>query len=188
MTYDFTDINLIREMALTFYDLADTSNTAVFPGLHFTCSGSITSIWFIASEVEGNNSDEEPVYPEFQLREEGSIARISRTQFTQYDGDIRDTRTPSNDEDSLQLISNNGDISLYKYTLENPLEFEVGDILGLAYTHSASIGVRSLIDGGVRNYVLTRFQNYLYSPGSGWDREPLIALEGMTSHESGQVL
>ena len=177
-----TDVELIRARALTLYNLTGTGSAAVFPELSFTCSGSITSIWFIASELDnddsGDSGDGGTIYPEFRLWEDGRVKKIQQMRAARYRGNIRDTRSPPSDGSGLHVdISDDDDISLYEYRLENPMHFEAGDVLGLEQYQSL-LAVQSLSGGGVRNYVSFNSFNYIYLPNLGLDTEPLIALEG----------
>ena len=178
--YAGTDIEIIQEKALSLYDVVYANritNSVVFPELHFKCSGSITSVWFIATVNESSSSGHEDMYPEFQLWQRNTTMRGSPTH---YHGVVRDSRLPV--ASRVHERVSRSDMALYEYRLEDPMHFELGDVLGLHQTQNSSLLVQYLNGGGVRNYI---FQNstanvstFVYTPNSSPLLEPLLALEG----------
>ena len=151
----------------------------MFPDLRFTCSGDITSIWFIATESNADIDENEAVYPEFRVWRSSRIVPVRSTQLTRYLGAVRDSRTPSSSGAGIHVNTTGDDLSLYEYKLEVPMHFEEGDVLGMSQTQFSPLIVRYLDGGGVRTYAFVgRFQSYIYAPDNGWDLEPLLALEG----------
>ena len=180
------DIEDIREIGLTLHEgvaTSDNTDSTVYPQLHFTCSGSITSFWFIASEREGPTISE-PNYLEFQLWR-GNRFDVRFARFIRYhihNGTVVERISPSSSGAGLHLEVSGEDVSLYQFVLEQPILFEAGDILGIEQTSQSPLQLWSLIDGGVRNYEWTRirrtFHTRAYRTNFSLDREPLVALEG----------
>ena len=181
--YAGTDIKVIKEKALSFYEILDTDHTTrsiVFPELRFKCSGSITSVWFIATENEGSSSYYEDRFPEFQLWQRKMTIG---GPLTLYHGALKDSRSPVSSRVNVNISSS--DMALYEYKLDEPMHFEVGDVLGVNQTQQSQLLVQYLNGGGVRSYI---FQNstantssFAYTPNSGLELEPLLALEGEPS-------
>ena len=180
MIYAGTDIELIQEKALSLYDVVDashTTNSVVFPELHFKCSGSITSIWFIATENGNSSSDHNDTYPEFQLWQGNTTMR---GPLTRYHGAVKGSRSPV--ASRLLVNVSRSDMALYEYRLEDPMHFQSGDVLGVNETEDSSLLVKYLSGGGAMNYL---FQNstanvstFVHTPNSNLEFEPLLALEG----------
>ena len=182
VSYAGTDIEEIRERALSLYDVIDASGTpysVVFPELRFTCSGNITSVWFIASENEDHwTGDVVAPYPEFQLWQRGRTRRFRVSFISRYRGEIKEFRSPPA-SGFVHMNISSSDMALYEYRLEDPMQFEAGDVLGMYQWQLSPLLVRYLNGGGVRNYVFSNeFGNYVYTPNGNWDLEPLLALNG----------
>ena len=188
MTYIGTDIQDIRENVLALYEgdsEIDNSRSTVYPDLQFTCSGNITSIWFIASgrdpPVVGDAD-----YLEFQLWRNNRLARIQIVSVL-IDGDLSERISPPSSGAGLHVNSNYDDLSLYQFVLEEPVQFERGDILGISQTSQSPLELWTLSGGGVRNYRwLLLFQRLFaraYTPNvAGLNREPMVAIEGEFHH------
>ena len=172
------DIEEIRQDALTVYDgINATAQSTVYPDLRFTCSGSISSIWFVASEREGDSNP--PVYAEFRLWRGSRIRQNS--QISIYNGNVRDRRSPPSSGDGLHVDISGEDVMLYQYVLEDPLHFEEGDVFGINQDQESTLEILSLDGGGVRNYRLVSIRRRLaraYAPDGRFDLEPLVAIEG----------
>lgn len=174
MSYAGTNIDVIRERALWFYDVVQyNTRGVVFPDLRFNCTGSITSVWFIASENESGFSASARVnYPEFRLWTRGNIS--TGIGLSSYQGAVKYSRSPPLSRMGLHVHVNGSDMALYEYRLEEPMPFETDDVLGIRLQRSL-LQINYLKGGGVRNYLFRR-RIYTYFPGSDW--EPLLALEG----------
>ena len=173
MSYAGTDIDVIRERALWFYDVAQyNTRGVVFPDLRFNCTGSITSVWFIATENESFSASARVNYPEFQLWTKGNIS--TGRGLSSYHGDIKYSRSPPPSRMGLHMHVNGSGMALYEYRLEEPMPFETDDILGV-WLRRSLLQINYLKGGGVRNYSFKR-HIYTYFPSSDW--EPLLALEG----------
>ena len=184
------DIEDIREIGLTLHEgvaTSDNTDSTVYPQLHFTCSGSITSIWFIASDREGP-AISEPNYLEFQLWRDNRFVQFIRYHI--HSGTVVERISPSSSGAGLHLEVSGEDVSLYQFVLEQPILFEAGDILGIEQTSQSPLQLWSLIDGGVRNYEWMRirgaFLTRAYRANFSLDREPLVALEGEWCTHSAQ--
>ena len=96
----------------------------LFPGMNFTCNGSIQSLIF-GAQWQGNSSS----FPELQ------IWRLSGSQSYSKVGGT--------------LINMTGENSLkfYQYTLTSPLAFGKGDILGYYQPASSQLGLYFELDG-----------------------------------------
>ena len=178
VVYGGTGIEEIREGALSLYNATDASirERVIFPDLRFICPGTITTVWFIARSRDTNTRIE---YPEFQLWYRGSITNetLFDTLWNRYKGRIKEKRSPAADGSSLSIKVNSSVAILYEYRLEEPMQFEAGDILGMKHPSRSPLLVQYLNGGRVRNFQWF-FQKFLYGPSVGLDREPLISLGG----------
>ena len=177
------DVEEIREDALALYDGINASmQSTVYPSLRFTCSGSITSVWFVASESEAQTS--EPDYPEFVLWTNNRIIVIG-SQVSLHRGSLKDRRSPPSSGAGLHVYSSSDDLSLYQYVLDDPMDFGEGDVFGIIQNSQSLLEIWSLDGGGVRNYIFAPvFRNGVflfrraYALDGRSDLEPLVAIEG----------
>ena len=79
----------------------------IFPGMNFTCNGSIQSLIFWA-QWQGNSSS----FPELQIWRQNGSQSYSKVRAT------------------LINVTGENTSQLYQYTLTSPLAFKAGDILG----------------------------------------------------------
>ena len=96
----------------------------LFPGMNFTCNGSIQSLIF-GAQWQGNSSS----FPELQIWRPSGSQSYSKVGGT--------------------LINMTGENSLkfYQYTLTSPLAFGKGDILGYYQPASSQLGLYFELDG-----------------------------------------
>ena len=174
------DVEEIREGALALYEGINASiQSTVYPSLRFTCSGSITSVWFVASEGEADTS--EPDYPEFLLWRNNRIIMLG--QVSLHRGSLKDRRSPPSNGDGLHTYSSGDDLSLYHYVLDDPMDVE-GDVFGINQNLQSLLEIWSLDGSGVRNYRFVSVVNGVrqlgraYATDGRFDLEPLVALEG----------
>ena len=97
---------------------------AIFPGMNFTCNGSIQSLIF-GAQWQGNSSS----FPELQ---------IWRPRGNQSYSKVRCTVINMTGESSLKL---------YQYTLTSPLAFGKGDTLGYYQPASSQLGLYFELNG-----------------------------------------
>ena len=120
------DVEEIREGALALYDRINASiQSTVYPRLQFTCSGSITSVWFIASEREADTS--EPDYPEFLLWRDNNIIIVEGSHVSLHRGIPKDRRSPPSNGAGLHTYSSGDDLSLYQYVLDDSMDVKEGE-------------------------------------------------------------
>ena len=96
----------------------------IFPGMNFTCNGSIQSLIF-GAQWQGNSSS----FPELQIWRQNGNHSYSK---------VRGTLINMTGENSLNL---------YQYTLTSPLAFGKGDILGYYQPASSQLGLYFELDG-----------------------------------------
>ena len=170
---------VIREQAQLMFDIQDAGSNEwiVVPDLTFSCAGSISVIWLLARET-GSSSD--TVFPEFQLWTNGNIIDIGLLKT--YEGRIKESRSPDS-QSTLILIESNGDVGLYKYTLQQPLQFALGDVFGMRHFDSSAITVQFQSGGGFENYhsIVLSSTAFQYVPGQ--HRYPLVSVGGMSVFE-----
>ena len=136
MSRERMDILLHRVGKKRFLDTAQV----IFPGMNFTCNGSIQSLIF-GAQWQGNSSS----FPELQ---------IWRPQGNQSFSKVRSTVINMTGENTSQL---------YQYNLSSPLAFGPGDILGY-YQPTSPLGLYFEWDGrGQLGYFFTtrKQSNYL---------------------------
>ena len=128
----------------------------LFPNISFTCNGSITK-WIVGAETDMNGL----LISELQIwRNTGG------TSFTKANFSILSSSTP---------VSNN----IVEYTLNTPLEFQVGDILGVYQSQDSALVVYYQEHDGPVNYEegnSARSTVTLGSPGNQYDY-PLVTVE-----------
>ena len=117
-TTGFVDFEILRSLAtpihpLTFKDGYQT----IFPGINFTCAGSITAWTLIALHNPGTNS----THPELQVwrRFTGEDTLFEKVASTRLSG-----------------LGENGTF-LYTYDMDPPLQFQEGDVLGVFEPHES---------------------------------------------------
>ena len=175
------DVEEIREGALALYDGINANiQSTVYPSLRFTCSGSITSVWFVASEREADIIEQD--YPEFLLWRDNNIIIVEGSQVSLHRGILKDRRSPPSNGAGLHTYSSGDDVSLYQYVLDDLMDVKEGDVFGINQNPESLLEIWSLDGGGVRNYrvvsVATVLFHRAYATDGGFDLEPLVALEG----------
>ena len=105
--------------------LANDNQQSIYPGINFTCSGSITS-WSVLVRRFTDFSEEK--YPDLQLWREENAEIYTRVGNTTLSGRI------TNQDGILEHV------------LDSPLEFEAGDFLGI-FQPSGSLKIQ--LRGGV---------------------------------------
>ena len=104
----------------------------IFPGMNFTCNGSIQSLIF-GAQWQGNSSS----FPELQIWRPNRSYSYSK---------VRSTLINMTGENTLQL---------YQYTLTSPLAFGPGDVLGY-YQPASQLGLYFELNGqGQLGYLFT---------------------------------
>ena len=128
MSRERMDTLLHRVGKKRFVDTAQV----IFPGINFTCNGSIQSLIF-GAQWQGNSSS----FPELQIwRPNGSYSYSK----------VRSTVINMTEENTSEL---------YQYNLTSPLAFGPGDILGY-YQPASQLGLYFELDGqGQLGYLFT---------------------------------
>ena len=111
----------------------------IFPGMNFTCSGSIQSLIF-GAQWQGNSSS----FPELQIWRPNGSHSYSKVNST-----------------PISMTGENTS-KLYQYTLTSPLAFEKGDILGY-YQPTSQLGLyfEQLEGPGQLGYITKKGSSYL---------------------------
>ena len=94
---------------------------------------------------------------------------------------IKYSRSPDS-QSSLILIESNGDVGLYKYTLQQPLQFASGDVFGMRHFDSSAVTVQFQSGGGFENYhsIVLSSTAFQYDPGQ---HRPLVSVGGISVFE-----
>lgn len=117
----------------------------MFPGLaNFECSGKITSILFIA---ERNSTAEATASITFSLWQPINEERPRESFFAQFQGSYEVAA------EDVEMVSEKGDIAIYQASLKSPLQFQIGDIVGIDNS-SAQFAIQYAYGWGPENYVL----------------------------------
>ena len=120
----------------------------VFKDLSFTCSGTVTSLWFLAAESNRGGASS---YPEFQLWRGGRFDNKLLGEPWWYRGREYESRRASH-ASAIAKITNGSSVSLYQYTLSEPLEFREGDVFGMRHAADSSLVVQYQNGGGIPNF------------------------------------
>ena len=101
---------LLNDTSVGYYNTAFLTNEfaqGIFPGINFTCNGSIQSLIFGAKWTDGSNQS----FPELQIWR-------------------RETESYITVRSALIKVPRENTSKLYWYNFTSPLAFEAGDILG----------------------------------------------------------
>ena len=141
-TGDCTSGFMSRErMDILFHGVGKKRNLSaqiIFPGMNFTCSGSIQSIIF-GAQWQANSTK----FPELQIWRPNGSHSYNKVRST------------------LINVTGENRSELYQFTLTSPLAFGKGDILGY-YQPESQLGLYFELDGqGQLGYITKKGSSYL---------------------------
>ena len=159
-------------IAVNVYALSDTYNIRshvhqqrIIPGINFTCTGTLTK-WIIGAKrklTEANN----PQHLQLQIwRRQGSSNAYNRITFN-----------------NITALNATGDLNVYEYIPNPPLQFQTNDFLGLYQPrlNNTEVEVYYQSGGGSRNFARYNRNSPVtggFTTGGGVDNSlPLVTVE-----------